>query len=394
MSLMLLAAAAWCAVRAAGTYGAQRAALLAGVAVLLLAANATKYASALWDPIVIAMAALAETSRHGRRSGLQTAAAATAGTLLLLVAAILAGGPEYWKGIVFSTLNRTANNGKAAATILASAAGWVGMLAVLAILGAVALSLSHTHDRAHKVLGWILAAAVFLAPANQARIGVAVSLFKHVGFGAWFAAITAGYGISAVFSALAPRWARMSRQATAGGFAALVVALIAVTGIYNAHAKADIPVPYSAAAAARLRPMLAASKGMWLGDSPTVLIYYAHTSAVRWRNTYGFFYDDPVTGRRLTGRAAYADAIRRHYFGLVVLRSDRITNPIDRAIIKALHRTRGYRLTVIPETGFQRPERVLVWRYRGRAGPAQPPGRHRRHRRHVRLVSAAAAAGR
>ena len=43
-----------------------------------------------------------------------------------------------------------------------------------------------------RLLAGVLAAAVFLVPAEQARIHVYTSLFKHVGFWGWFAAIVAG----------------------------------------------------------------------------------------------------------------------------------------------------------------------------------------------------------
>lgn len=381
LALMLLATAGWCAIRAAEASSRARIVLLAVMCLLMLLANATKYASALWDPVLVAMAGLAEARRQGWNAGLATGAVTGLGALLLLAIAGLAAGPAYWKGILFSTLNRTANSGMSAATILASAAGWVGVIAVLAVAGAILLSRTPAEPPL-KALGWVLAAAVFLAPLDQARIGVIVSLFKHVGFGAWFAAIPAGYAVCVLLAAVAAR----SRRAAAGAgkvIAQLVVAaiaVIAVIGILQAQGQ-SLPVLYSQRAVARLRPMLYQSRGPWLGDSPTVIIYYAHTSSLRWRNTYGFTYEDPRTGKSLTRTAAYVAAIRNRYFSVVVLRAGRMSNPVDRAITRVLKTDPSYHLTVIP----QRPSKVLVWRLAGGAGGAG--GRLRLHHHHGRAAS-------
>ncbi len=63
--------------------------------------------------------------------------------------------------------------------------------------------------RATRVLAWTLAAAGFLAPAEQARIHVFTSLFKHVAFGGWFAAAVGRLRADGVH----PRGARPSRPA-------------------------------------------------------------------------------------------------------------------------------------------------------------------------------------
>ena len=63
-ALLLLAAAAWCAAGARGGQQAGRWLIAAGV--LLALANATKYATALYDPTVLGVAFL---SRGRRRAG-------------------------------------------------------------------------------------------------------------------------------------------------------------------------------------------------------------------------------------------------------------------------------------------------------------------------------------
>jgi 4-amino-4-deoxy-L-arabinose transferase-like glycosyltransferase len=365
LALFLLAVASWCAIRAVDEHGAARAGLLAGMCGLLLLANATKYASALWDPVVAAIAALAEARRQGWRAGFAVGAVTALATLVLLAIAALSAGGEYWQGVTFSTLNRTANDGTPASVILGSSARWVGLIAVLAVIGAIVLQ-RYSREPALTALGWVLTAAVFLAPLNQARIGVVVSLFKHIGFGAWFAAIPAGYAVAALFAVVAARRPQMSPWNAATGAAAGALAAMIGIGIYEAQGASDMPVLYSQQTVARIRPMLYQSKGPWLGDSPTVIIYYAHTSSVRWRNTYGFTYIDPQTGRSLDNTAAYTAAIRDHYFSVVVLRTGRAGNPVDKAIMKLLYKDPRYQLTVIrQDTGADGPTKILVWRLAG-----------------------------
>jgi hypothetical protein len=376
LALLLLAAAGWCAVRAADEPGARRHVLLGTVCVLLLLANATKYASTLWDPVVVAMAGMCEARHGGWRAGATAAAISGLGTSLLLGIAILAGGTSYWQGIGFSTVSRTVNDGTPASEILASSGRWIGVIAVLALIGAVMMT-QLIHEVPVRALGWVLAAAAFLAPFDQARIGVMVSLFKHVGFGAWFAAIPAGYAAAVMLGAVATRLRGSSRRITAPRVAAAAIAVLAAIGVYEAQNQSRLPGTYSQSAVARLRPLLQGTRGPWLGDSPTVIIYYAHTSSVRWRNTYGFTYTEPHSGRQLSDTEAYVSAIHHHYFGVVVLRSGRMSIPVDRAIFRTLKQEPSYHLTVISQTpGSQGAGKVLVWRLEGTSGQ-QATAHHR-----------------
>ena len=78
-------------------------------------------------------------------------------------------------------------------TVLHSAYVWTSLILVLAVLGAVLASRGEARG---KFLPAILAAAALLVPAEQARLHTTVSLQKHVVFGAWFAAIAAGYAMA------------------------------------------------------------------------------------------------------------------------------------------------------------------------------------------------------
>jgi 4-amino-4-deoxy-L-arabinose transferase-like glycosyltransferase len=105
MALMLMAFAAYCAVRAHdnGTW-------LLAIPAVLLSANATKYACIIFDPIVIGLAALMLRPQGWRRVWQRTAALAMATASLLATAVILAG-TSYIKGILFTTLARKTGTG-------------------------------------------------------------------------------------------------------------------------------------------------------------------------------------------------------------------------------------------------------------------------------------------
>jgi hypothetical protein len=104
MALMLIAAAAYCAVRSAGNEsGATRWLLL--IPVVLLAANAVKYASALFDPVVVGLAGLL-IAQQGSKRVAERVMTLSAVTVLLLAAAVSLAGTAYLKGVLVTTITR------------------------------------------------------------------------------------------------------------------------------------------------------------------------------------------------------------------------------------------------------------------------------------------------
>ena len=192
MALMLLAAAARLAVAAASRNRLawqMTSAVASGM--ILAVADATKYAATLWDPVVATLVILAVTHSGGWKRGLAAGAACLSALTVTAGAALYAGGRPYWRGIRFTTLSRQHGTSSAHGIIL-TAGGWLLIVAVLSVIGAAVVTATR-REPAIRAAAWVLAAAALLAPANQARIHVFVSLFKHVGFGAWFAAAVAGF---------------------------------------------------------------------------------------------------------------------------------------------------------------------------------------------------------
>ena len=188
MALFLLALGAWLGVRSAACRSRTCVALLISAGASLAAADAVKYATVLFTPVAIVVVAAAAWRQRGRGAGLMAGWVVLLSWLAPLAAAIVVGGRDYWRGITTTTLSRPLSN-VAVTTILQRSYVWTSLVVVLAVLGAVLASRSEVRGR---FLPAVLAGALLLAPAVQARLHTTVGLQKHVVFGAWFGAIAAG----------------------------------------------------------------------------------------------------------------------------------------------------------------------------------------------------------
>jgi len=362
MALMLLAAATWLGVLAAGFRFPAGIALIVVAALALAAANATKYASALFDPVVIMVTALAAWRQRGNRAGLTAGLVMAVVILGVLAAAYRAAGPLYAEGISFSTLSRAVGPDTSGSILLMSAR-WVGITALLGVAGAAAI----THAWRHwptTLLAWTLAGAVFLAPAEQARIHTDVSLFKHVGYGAWFASAAGGYLLAAL-----PRAASRARSAGASArrSAWWLRAAITATVLAGAMGVLIADAQYQGwpdsrgltAAIQRLGPR----GGRYLTEDSNVPAYYLirNVQWTQWSNTFYFGYTDPSTGQYLQNAPAYADAIRHRYFAVIALAFGD-TYPTDQVIVHDISYYGGYRLAdVIPYADASGEGAYKIW---------------------------------
>jgi 4-amino-4-deoxy-L-arabinose transferase-like glycosyltransferase len=196
MAIALLALATCLGLRAAATTPTRRTVLMVLAGLVLASADATKYAAALFDPVVIAAVMAYGWRQRGRRSALAAAAVLLLTTVAVLAAAVLIGGHSYWHAVMSTTLARPTGDVAPAGVIYVSAI-WAGGVMVLALIGAAAVFVI-AERWAMRCLAFVLAGAAFLAPAEQARIHTITSLFKHVGFGAWFGCIVAGFGLASL----------------------------------------------------------------------------------------------------------------------------------------------------------------------------------------------------
>jgi 4-amino-4-deoxy-L-arabinose transferase-like glycosyltransferase len=351
MALSLLALAVWLGVRSADCQFLARTALLITAGVVLAAADAVKYATALFTPVVLAVVALAVWRQRGGSAWLTGLLTVSCSWLVLIITAIVSGGREYWLGITTSTLARPLSD-VPATTILKSAYVWTSLILVLAVLGAVLAGYSEARG---KLLPAVLAVAALLVPAEQARLHTAVSLHKHVVFGAWFAAIAAGYAM-----------ARLSRIDPGIGWAPVMAIPIAASTLFGSIGQAAALYkvwPNAAGMVNVLRTATHSHPGNYLAEDYDVEAYYlrAEVPWQRWASTYYFSY--PGT---LPGASSYEAGISSHYFSLVILDFGD-TATADTQIIADMRRAGGY--YVLAHAG-----RFTIWASRDPA-PARPGGR-------------------
>ncbi len=201
MAICLMALATWLAVRAA--YGrASEAWILLAAAVLVLA-DATKWVTALWTPVIVALVVLSGPTGRALAvaRGLRLASYATA---IGAPALFLLGGTMSVTAVSTTTTQR-GPGGDSWLAVLWLGAPLVAMVLAAGLLG-VLLACRERQQRT-LLLCAVLVLAALLAPALQAYDQTTVSLYKHVVFGLWFGAMPAGYALSkAVMVSPAKGW--------------------------------------------------------------------------------------------------------------------------------------------------------------------------------------------
>jgi hypothetical protein len=383
MALFLLSASVWCVVSA--RHHDDSTWLLVAGALLLALSNATKYATGLFDPTVVALGVLTVAERRGMKAGVGRGGYLTASTLGLISGLLALGGSWYLTGILSTTVSRAAA-GNPASVVLADSAKWIGVVCAISVAGA-AVGLLRRQDRVQAMILVILAVSGVLAPLNQARIHTLTSLSKHVDFGAWFAAAAAGYAL-ALLSRM-PRRRRMRAAwaglAGLGGVAGLAV--IAAAGIigYGQASSFFQEWPDSAKVTADLQSITRAHPGNYLAEDYDVPAYYLENTVSweRWTNTWYLSYRPPGSARTLTGPAAYRAAVQHHYFTLIILDFGD-TAGTDNVITSEISRAHDYRVIAeLPYWDKFGTGRFTVWAYAPPAArPRQRPARPRQRRVH------------
>jgi hypothetical protein len=356
MALFLVSAGAWAAIKP----GVRRDATgwAAAVGLLLLAANTAKYATALFDPVVIALAGLTARRRPGGKPARMRAATCAfclvAGAIALWELAT-AGNGYYITGIEATTLNRAPGNATVA-TVLSDSWRWTWIIVILAL---VAAGIAVATRSAHAPVLAVLACSAFLVPVEQAHIRTTTSLDKHVAFGAWFAAIAAGYAVSWIIARL--------KSSTLRSLAAVACAMALVypaqLGMGQAQKLFGWANAYDLIIA--FREELRHETGNVLIDSHSTAAYYLAPTVAwkRWSSTSSLIlpsgravgaevgtYGDPL---------AYERLIHRGYFSLVELNSFNISGLAVR-LASYLDQDPDYHVVA---TGPYGGGRFVIWKY-------------------------------
>jgi len=368
LSVLLVAASAWCVVRAGATGPATRWMVAAGA--LLALANATAYTCLLFDPLVAALALF--TAPQANRGLL---AARRAGTVLAVAAVLLAvglalGGSSYLGGFDRTMLTSVAGSASPL-SVLSQSWAWTGLVLVGAVAGVI-ISWVGRHGATQTCLLAFLTVALVAGPLEQAHLHTIASLETHVGLGAWFAAIPAGYAVDRLIAA-AP--AGQGRVVTS---IALVVALafpaeLAITQSREfstswANATEFISI---------FRPLADRGSGAILVEDPSIAEYYLPAGAQwqRWSSTRNITRDAGVATGGPGAQASvtspgnapvYADYIKRGYFSLVALNYTDTTG-LDRQITADLRANPHYHVIQVVPYGIEIPPvgqgTYVIWQY-------------------------------
>jgi Dolichyl-phosphate-mannose-protein mannosyltransferase len=367
LSVLLIALGAWCVIRA-GDRGEGTGWMVASGTALAVA-NAAAYASALFDLVVLALALLIAWPA-GRRMAARRCAVLLVVLVVLVTAGLLAGGSAYLNGVKQTTLARAVGPDSPLA-VLTAAWSWTGLIVVLAICGVI-ISWAGRRGGAQTSLLAVLAAAAVLGPLEQAHLHTLASLNKHVGLGAWFAAIAAGYAVDR-FIAAAP--AGRLQAVTCG---ACVVALTFPAAVGAGQSWTfSTDWPNASSFIAILRPLADHGNGHLLVEDAAIARYYlpAGSQWQRWSTTRnivlpsGASTGGPASTAGVTGdgnAGVFAEFITHGYFSYVALNfAD--TTALDRRLAAQLHRAPRYRtIDVVPygaDTSAASHGTYVIWRY-------------------------------
>jgi hypothetical protein len=369
MAVCLATAAAWCVVRAGRRPDATGWMIAAGL--LLALANATAYWTALFDPVVLAVTLLAACPVPGGKQAIGRAATLLTVLATLVTLGTLVGGGYYVTGI-HQALSLDVTGRNPAAFVLRESGAWLGVIAAAAACGVVIAALQW-RARARTWLVGLLAAAVFIVPAEQAGLRTALSLGVHVTLGAWFAAIAAGYAVDAVIAAVA----RGGTRAVVGAACVIALALPVSLGAGQSWAQAT-SWPNATSLIAIFRPLADHGHGRLLVEDPEIPEYYLAAGAQwqRWSSTRnivlpsGKSIDIPNGGRAGVagpGAAEFARYIASGYFSLVAL-DFADTTALDHQIDADLRANHHYHVIDVVPYGSGP---YVIWQYQVSVAPQE-----------------------
>jgi hypothetical protein len=381
MALMLISIAAYCAVRTGESpsqehgrtgnkewAGAPRKPTrwLLAIPVILFAANATKYMTLIFDPVVITLAAL---QVRGWKAIAKRITALGLATLTLDVLALFLAGSAYVHGLLFSTLARGSGTSPVFAAvrvanpvIFGDTWRWIGPMVALAFAALLAAVLSRSDGRTIATVALLIVAGLIVT-VEGLHLHTVESMRKHDDYSAWFACAAAG-SIAA----------RLQFRRLASRMAPVVVgcAVVASGFHYSRTAMSTYEAggsPATLQIASALRPYLSLPHGRFLiGGLANEQLVYLDGLDIRWYQLADDLYIKyPIPGRGgdshgqargaacwqlqrgcmyLEGIAGYRAAIHAHWFDLICMWGGHGTRQ-DAQIEQAVEGTPGYVLISI-----------------------------------------------
>ena len=338
-ALCLLAVAAWIVVRTA-SFRWPVYLLAAPVAAL---AVGTKYATLLFVPTVVVLAAVAAWPQRGRRA-LIPAVALTVAMVGLLAGALYLAGPDSLIAVKSTTTAR-AHGTTPAIALLKDCLLWGGLPFALAVIGTVAYAQRPHNEPGERIappgsrlrriaLGVVLTGTALLAPADQIHLHTATSFQKHIGFGLFFAAPMAGVGLARI---IGDHFRRAQLGVAVWGLC-LMLGMVQANDIFSSWANSR---PLVAELSRYLAP-----GAHYLVEAAEVPTYYLmhnpDAKASQFVTTYYISYPGS-NGTTMTRDAAFEAAVRQGYFRVIAY-DDTVTVPLDKILARMLEADSSYRL--------------------------------------------------
>jgi hypothetical protein len=274
-----------------------------------------------------------------------------------------------------------ASGAASAFTVAADSWSWAGLIMILAVGGIIA-SWVGRQGRTQTWLLVVVTVAAILGPIEQARLHTAASLDKHVGLGAWFAAIAAGYAVDRFIEAAhggragAAHGGKKTRNFTLG---ACVLALAFPVSLGASQSwKFSNDWPNAASFVAILRPLTSHGSGRLLVEDPSIPEYYLPAGAdwQRWSSTRNIVLPSgrstggPSKAAGVVGpgnAGTFAAYIAEGYFSIVAL-NYQDTTALDHSITADLRRNPDYHIIDVVPYGIEIPPvgqgTYVIWQYK------------------------------
>lgn len=219
-------------------------------------------------------------------------------------------------------------------------------------------------------LGLVLTGTALLAPAYQAHLHTDVSFQKHIGFGLFFAAPMAGFGLARIMGDRI-HWPHFG---VAIFSLALVLGLMQSNDLYHAWPQSGTFV--------RAFSRYLAPNAKYLVEVPEVPIYYLENRPDAQPGQFTSTYNVPP----LNTPASFAAAVRSGKFQVIAYTGS-VTPANDNALANALNASRAYSLVSKVRVGYS--EFYYIWVKRS---ALHAPKRKAATRAHRQPKGAAAAA--
>jgi Dolichyl-phosphate-mannose-protein mannosyltransferase len=373
MSLMLISIAAYCAVQTGksrddqhGDSRRESTGWLLAIPVILFLANATKYMTLIFDPAVMALAALQVS---GWKAIVKRITALGLATLTLDSLFLFLAGGAYLNGLLFSTLARKSGTSAVFAAvrvtnpvILTDTWKWIGPVIAASLLALAIALLARSDAKTIATIGLLIGAGLIVT-LEGLHLHTVESMRKHDDFSAWFACAATG----SIAARLHGR--RLISLITAVGIGCVVAA----SGFhYTQAARSTYEAGGSQTTleiASDLRPYLSLPGGRFLiGGLASEQLVFIDGLGIRWFQLADDLYIKyPVPGRGgdshgqvmgpacfhpgprcmyLEGLAGYRAAIHAHWFDLITMWGGHGIRQ-DTQIERAVEHTPGYVLISI-----------------------------------------------